>query len=137
MAKSTSNTSGFLPNEDAVKRIKNLLEDIYKLEKNLTKEDTVQKEIIEEKQKKLAALRKDLIANRGIVKSTNVLEEQRLETIESLSSKIKEMPKVYEDFSKQLKTSTSFVNKFSEYAKDINHQFGQDAFSNASESLKI
>ena len=136
MAKSTSNTSGFLPNEDAVKRIKNLLEDIYKLEKNLTEEDTVQKEIIEEKQKKLAALRKDLIANRGIVKSTNVLEEQRLETIESLSSKIKEMPKVYEDFSKQLKTSTSFVNKFSEYAKDINHQFGQDAFSNASESLK-
>ena len=136
MAKSTSNTSGFLPNEDAVKRIKNLLEDISKLEKNLTKEDTVQKEIIEEKQKKLAALRKDLIANRGIVKSTNVLEEQRLETIESLSSKIKEMPKVYEDFSKQLKTSTSFVNKFSEYAKDINHQFGQDALLNASESLK-
>ena len=136
MAKSTSNTSGFLPNEDAVKRIKNLLEDIYKLEKNLTKEDTVQKEIIEEKQKKLAALRKDLIANRGIVKSTNVLEEQRLESIESLSAKIKEMPKIYDDFSKKLKTSTSFVNKFSEYAKDINHQFGQDAFNNASKSLQ-
>lgn len=136
MAKSTSNTSGFLPNEDAVKRIKNLLDDIYKLEKNLTKEDTVQKEIIEEKQKKLAQLRKDLIANRGVIKSTNDLEQQRLQNIVSLSNTSKNLPKIYNSLSKELKTSESFTNDMFNSAKGINNEWGQNKFLNVTKSLE-
>jgi hypothetical protein len=137
MAKATSNnSSGFLPNEDAVKRIKNLLEDIYKLEQNLTEEDTVQKEIIEEKQKKLAAIRKDLIANRGIIKSTNDLESARLDSMSSLASTVKTLPKLYESLSKELKTSQSFANEMFNSAKNVNNEWAQDKFLNVAKSLE-